>query len=84
VIGAVIAALADAHAAAASVGSLLVAGAVEPDLAVVAVLACLSANSLTKIVLAFGAGDRDYGRRIAAATIVVLAAAWVGWALARG
>lgn len=84
VIGAVIAALADAHAAAASVGSLLVAGAVEPDLAVVAVLACLSANSLTKIVLAFGAGDRDYGRRVAAATIVVLAAAWVGWALARG
>jgi uncharacterized membrane protein (DUF4010 family) len=83
VIAAVIAALADAHAAAASVGSLAVAGAVEPDLAVVAVLACLSTNSVTKIVLAFGAGDRDYGSRIAAATLTVLAAAWVGWAATR-
>jgi uncharacterized membrane protein (DUF4010 family) len=83
VIAAVIAALADAHAAAASVGSLAVAGAVEPDLAVVAVLACLSTNSLTKIVLAFGAGDRDYGSRIAVATLAVLAAAWVGWATTR-
>ena len=82
VIGAVIAALADAHAAAASVGSLLVAGAVEPELAVIAVLACLSTNSLTKIVLAFGAGDRTYGTRITVATLAVLTAAWVGWLFA--
>jgi uncharacterized membrane protein (DUF4010 family) len=81
ILGAILAALADAHAAAASVGSLLVAGAVEPDLAVIAVLACLSTNSVTKIVLAFGAGDRDYGTRITLATLAVLAAAWIGWFL---
>jgi uncharacterized membrane protein (DUF4010 family) len=81
VIAAVIAALADAHAAAASVGSLAMAGAVEPELAVIAVLACLSTNSVTKIVLAFGAGDRRYGVRITVATLAVLAAAWIGWAV---
>ena len=63
-------------------GSLLVAGAVEPELAVIAVLACLSTNSLTKIVLAFGAGDRTYGTRITVATLAVLTAAWVGWLFA--
>jgi hypothetical protein len=32
-------------------------------------------------VLAFGAGDRDYGTRITLATLAVLAAAWIGWFL---
>ncbi|MFO0708618.1 MAG: DUF4010 domain-containing protein [Sandaracinus sp.] len=80
VIGAVIASLADAHAAAASVGSLFVANAIDADLAVLGVLACLSTNSVTKIVVAFGSGDRDYGTRISVATTAVLGAAWAGWA----
>ncbi|MBN8609186.1 MAG: DUF4010 domain-containing protein, partial [Deltaproteobacteria bacterium] len=79
VIAAVIASIADAHASAASVGSLFVAGAIDADLAVIAVLLCLSTNSVTKIVVAFGAGERSYGGRIAIATVTVLAAAWAGW-----
>ncbi len=83
VIGAVLASIADAHASAASVGSVFVAGAIDGDLAVIAVLLCLSTNSVTKIVVAFGAGERAYGVRIAIATLTVLAASWSGWALAR-
>lgn len=83
VIAAVLAAIADAHAAAASVGSLFVADAIDAELAVIAVLLCLSTNSVTKVVVAFGAGDRGYGTRIAAATLTVLAASWAGWLLVR-
>jgi len=79
VLGAVLAALADAHAASASVGSIYVAGAIDADLAVVAVLLCLTTNSVTKLVLAFGSGDRAYGAKIAGATLVVLGGAWAGW-----
>lgn len=83
VIGAILASIADAHASAASVGSLFAAGAIEQAVAVVAVLFCLSTNSVTKIVVAFGAGDRRYGTQIAFATAFVIATTWAGYALSR-
>lgn len=78
---ATLAAFADAHASAASVASLEVAGGISESVAVLGVLACLSSNSLTKVVLAFSSGTRAYGLQIGAATCAVVAASWVGWAL---
>jgi len=83
IVAAAIAALADAHASAASVASVEVAGGISQEVAVIGVLVCMSTNSLTKIVLAFTSGDRGYGPRMAAATAALPAPSWVGWALAR-
>jgi uncharacterized membrane protein (DUF4010 family) len=81
-VAAAIAGLADAHASSASVASLAAAGGIPEDLAVIGVLACTSTNAGAKMVVAFTSGGRPYGARMAAATAAVLAAAWVGWALA--
>ena len=78
---ATLAAFADAHASAASVASVEVAGGITERVAVLGVLACLSANSLTKVVLGFTSGTRSYGLQIGAATCAVVAASWLGWAL---
>jgi len=78
---ATLAAFADAHASAASVASVEVAGGITESVAVLGVLACLSANSLTKVVLGFTSGTRGYGLQIGAATCAVVAASWIGWAL---
>jgi uncharacterized membrane protein (DUF4010 family) len=78
---ATLAAFADAHASAASVASVEAAGGITESVAVVGVLACLSSNALTKVVLAFTSGTRSYGLQMGAATCAVVAASWIGWAL---
>ena len=83
IVAAAVAALADAHASAASVASVESTGSIPEGLAIVGVLACLSTNTLTKIVLAFSSGVRSYGLRVAGASAAVLAASWVAWALSR-
>ncbi len=80
---AALAGLADAHASAASVASVQVAGGIDTAVAVIGVLACLSTNALTKVVLAFSTGGRAYGLVIGGATAASIAATWLLWALAR-
>lgn len=72
----------DAHATAGSVATLHHGGHLEARVAVLAVLAALSTNSVTKIVMAFLSGPPPYALRVALGVIAIAAAAWGGFALA--
>jgi uncharacterized membrane protein (DUF4010 family) len=72
---------ADAHAAAISAATLVAAGRLDADAAVVPILVALTTNSVTKAALAAGIGGRAYARRVIAGLVLVLAAAWAGAAL---
>lgn len=80
VIGAALAAFADTHAAAASIASVHDAGRLDAMVAAIAVLACVSTNTVTKIVLALGSGPRRYSIPVAGGALLVLAATWAVWA----
>lgn len=71
-----LAGLADAHASAASAASLFAGGAISERAAAIAVLAALSTNTVTKLVLAFASGTRTYGARVAVGLVAMMATAW--------
>jgi uncharacterized membrane protein (DUF4010 family) len=73
---------ADAHAAAISAATLVAAGRLDADAAVVPILVALTTNSVTKAALAAGIGGWAYARRVIVGLVVVLAAAWAGAAVA--
>ncbi|MBL8859549.1 MAG: MgtC/SapB family protein [Planctomycetes bacterium] len=77
IVAAALGGFSDAHAAGVSVASLVDAGKLEAHAAVVPILAVMSANTITKIVVAFGAGVR-FGRLVVPALVLMLAAAWLG------
>lgn len=81
-VAASVAGLADAHAPAASVAAVHAAGAIQREQAVIGILAAMTANSATKVALAFTAGPRAYAGRVAAGVVLVAAAAWAGWLIA--
>jgi len=73
-------ALAEVHAAAASVAQLFQAGVVLPQQAQWSLFALLATSSLAKIAVAFVAGGRRYGSRVALGLCTALAAsATVVW-----
>lgn len=74
---------ADTHSAAISVASLVSAGKVTPEDAVVPILAAFTTNSITKAVLAWTAGGRRFAFDIWPGLILVLAGAWGGLAASR-
>ncbi len=78
IVAAALAGLADAHAAAISVGSLVAGGAMPPGAAVLPILAGLSANTASKIVLAATTGGRGFALRVIPGLVLVVAAAWLG------
>lgn len=80
---ATLAAFADAHAAGASAASLHASGRLDTGETGIAVLLCLSANTLTKLVTAFAAGPRPYARTVALGLVLVLGSAWASLALLR-
>ncbi len=73
--GALLAGLADAHAALPSLAALASEQRIGPGLLAGALLLALSANSLTRSLVAFGAGGRAYGLAIASALLGQLALA---------
>ena len=79
VLSAVVGGLADAHAAAASVASLMAAGKIQASQAVLPILLGLSANTLTKAVVAFNAGGRAYALKIVPGLGVMMLAVWAGY-----
>ena len=81
VIAAAVAAFADTHAAAASIASVHAANQLATKGAVLAVLACISANTLTKGVLATVSGPRAYSLPVLFGLGLVIAATWIGWAI---
>lgn len=78
IVAAAVAGLADAHAAAISVASLVAGGAMPPQAAVLPILAGLSANTVSKMVLAATTGGRGFALRVAPGLLLVVAAAWLG------
>lgn len=77
-VGVALAGLADVHAAAISAAALVAAGNIAPQDAVVPVLGAITANTLTKAVLAVVAGRRRYALQVWPGLALVLAAAWAG------
>jgi uncharacterized membrane protein (DUF4010 family) len=78
VAAAFLAALAEVHAAAASIGQLVASGGADATTAQGPLLAVLGASVLARSVVAFASGGARYGARVAAG----LALAWVAAALA--
>jgi uncharacterized membrane protein (DUF4010 family) len=76
VLAAAVTGLADAHAAAVAVASLVAGGKLAAAEAVIPILAGLSANTLTKAVLAVLSRDRAYALGILPGLVAVIGAAW--------
>jgi uncharacterized membrane protein (DUF4010 family) len=81
--GAAVSGFADAHATAASAASLMVAGKIQMNQAIVPILLGLSTNTLTKAVLAFNAGGLRYASKIVPGLVLMVAATWLGFWWAR-
>lgn len=78
--GATLAALAEVHAAAATVANLFASGAFDGEQARWAMVLLLAASSIAKSVVAFASGGVGYGLRVAAGLAAMVAAvAAVAW-----
>lgn len=73
-----VAGLVDAHSTTGSVAALRQSATIDSSTAQLAVLASLSANSLTKIVLAFSGRHLKYGLSVTLAVLLVAISAWLG------
>lgn len=77
-LAAVVAGLVDTHAAAISVASLVASGKVLPQDAVLPVIAGLTSNTLSKIIMAAVTGGSAFALRVVPGLVLVALAAWVG------
>ena len=77
-LGIALAGFADVHAAAISAAALAASGSISPDEAAIPVLAALTANTVTKAVLAVIAGRWRYAVQVWPGLLLVLAGAWSG------
>jgi uncharacterized membrane protein (DUF4010 family) len=77
-LAAVVAGLVDTHAAAISVATLVASGKVTPQDSVVPILAGLTSNTLTKIIMAATSGGWAFALRVVPGLVLVALAAWVG------
>ncbi|MGJ4932096.1 MgtC/SapB family protein [Bradyrhizobium sp. HKCCYLS2038] len=78
VLSAVVAGLADTHAPAAAAAALVASGKIGAADAVAPVLAALSANTISKIVVAWTSGGSSFALRLIPGLVLVIAAAWAG------
>jgi uncharacterized membrane protein (DUF4010 family) len=67
---------ADTHAPAISVASLVAAGKLAPQAAVIPILAAFSTNTITKMVFAFTTGGSRFALYVVPGQILMLVAAW--------
>lgn len=78
VVGAAIAGLADTHATAVSVAALVASGKMPPGDAAIPILAALSTNTISKIVVASTSGSRAFAIRVLPGLIFLILGAWTG------
>jgi uncharacterized membrane protein (DUF4010 family) len=69
---------ADTHSPAASVAALVASGRIAPAASVLPILAALTANTVTKAVLAAIAGGRHFAAQVVPGLVLVVLAAWAG------
>ncbi len=79
VVASAAAGVADAHAAAISVASLAAASKLGPESAVIPILVAFSVNAISKAVMAFVSGSKDFSRQVILGLIVQISATWAGW-----
>ena len=84
IVAAAIAGFADTHSAAVSVASLVAAGKLSANEAVLPILAGLTTNTITKAVLAILSGNWQFITAIILGLILVILSAWIGAAFALG
>ena len=84
IVAAAIAGFADTHSAAVSVASLVAAGKLSANEAVLPILAGLTTNTITKAVLAILSGNWRFVSAIILGLILVILSAWIGAAFALG
>ncbi len=77
-LAAVVAGLVDTHAAAISVATLVASGKITAQDAVLPILAGLTSNTLTKIIMAAISGGWAFALRVVPGLVLVALAAWVG------
>jgi len=77
-----LAGFADAHSAGISVASLANVGRIQPDGGVLPILAGLTTNTITKVVVAVNSGCPRFAWQVIPGLIAVIAAAWAGLAIA--
>jgi uncharacterized membrane protein (DUF4010 family) len=77
-LAAVVGGLVDTHAAAVSVATLVASGKVEPQDAVVPILAALTSNTLSKVIMAATSGGWAFALRVIPGLVLVALAAWIG------
>jgi len=78
VVAAAAAGVADTHAAAISVASLVASGSLGAPDAVIPILAGLSSNTVSKTVFAVSSGERSFALRVVIGLVLVVSAAWIG------
>lgn len=78
VIGAAVAGLADTHAPAVAVAAVVASGRIDAAAAVVPILVAMSANTLSKAVVAWMSGGPSYALRLIPGLLAVIAAVWAG------
>ncbi|MEY9131039.1 uncharacterized membrane protein (DUF4010 family) [Bradyrhizobium diazoefficiens] len=78
VVSASAAGLADTHSPAVAATTLVASGKINSDDAIAPVLAALSTNTLSKIIVGWVSGGPSFGLRLIPDLILVIAAAWAG------
>lgn len=78
IVGAALAGFADTHSAAVSIASLVASGKMSPADAISPILAALSTNTVSKIIVAWTSGGRSYALRLIPGLLLVIAVAWAG------
>ena len=78
ILAAALAGFVDTHSAAISVASLVASGKMTAADAVLPILAGLSTNTISKLVLAGTSGGRSFAVRVIPGLILVVLAAWLG------
>lgn len=78
IVGAGLAGFADTHSAAVSIASLVASGKMIPADAISPILAALSTNTISKIIVASTSGGRSYALRLIPGLLLVIVAAWAG------
>lgn len=68
----------DAHAAIASVASLVIVGRLSVESLVIPGLLALSGNTLTKCILALTNGGFSFARYLVPGQLIILGAMWLG------
>jgi uncharacterized membrane protein (DUF4010 family) len=71
----------DTHSAAISVATLVGAGKLTAGKSALPILLALTTNTATKVLLAATAGGFAFARRVIPGLILVILAAWAGWAI---